>query len=248
MNKTISMRTQTIAGYPSLPAAPFNIRCILPYSLTLTPLSQRSATYRVAKRVVDVVLATAMLILSLPVSIAIAVAIKLDSPGAVLIRQYRIGLDRRERKSPNKTERREHDLRGRPFLMFKFRSMYNSADLYASKPRSRRDPRVTRVGRFLRRTSLDELPQLLNVLRGDMSLVGPRPEMPFVVQKYSEYHALRLLAKPGVTGYWQLYGSRRHEMIRQAHWDISYIEKQSMLVDLQIMLATIKFVLLMKNI
>ena len=248
MSKINFMQTQILAGYPALPAAPFNIRCILPYSLTLTPLSQRSAAYRVAKRVVDVVLATAMLILSLPISLAIAIAIKLDSPGPVLIRQDRIGLDRREQKSPVKVERRRQDLHGRPFGMFKFRSMYSSADLYACKPRNSQDPRITRVGRFLRKTSLDELPQLFNVLRGDMSLVGPRPEMPFVVQKYDEYHALRLLAKPGLTGYWQLYGSRRHEMMRQAHWDIAYIEKQSMLVDLQILLATIKFVLLMKNV
>ncbi len=112
----------------------------------------------------------------------VAVLIKMDSPGPVWFKQERVGQN------------------GQIFRMFKFRTMSLEASPYDYSPRASADPRITRIGRILRRTSLDELPQLINVLQGKMSLVGPRPEMPFIVQQYSERHRQRLQVKPGLTG------------------------------------------------
>lgn len=186
------------------------------------------------KQTVDLILVTAGLIVSWPLLLLIGIAIKLDSKGPVLFRQTRAGLG------------------GRPFGMFKFRTMRVGADAEKSlfhhlnesgDPRLfkiREDPRVTRVGKLLRRFSLDELPQLLNVIRGEMSLVGPRPFFPGDLAKYEKHHFERLHVLPGITGLWQVSGRSNvvdfEEVIRL---DREYIKNWSVLTDITILLRTI---------
>jgi len=151
------------------------------------------------------------------------VAIRLTSDGPVLFVQDRIGKN------------------GTPFKMFKFRTMYTSAPKHAYSPISAYDPRITKIGRFLRRTSLDEVPQLLNVVKGDMSLVGPRPEMPFIVDQYSDLHRQRLQAIPGITGLWQISAGRKQLIHENIQYDLYYIRNQSFFMDLSILLHTAAF-------
>jgi lipopolysaccharide/colanic/teichoic acid biosynthesis glycosyltransferase len=132
-------------------------------------------------------------------------------------------------------------LNGRRFRMLKFRTMWTDVDRYAPSPAGDVDPRITHVGRVLRTTRLDELPQLWNVLRGDMSLVGPRPEMPFIVQRYGELEQQRLLAKPGITGIWQLSADRHAEIHENVEYDLYYISHRSLTTDLLILLETLFF-------
>jgi exopolysaccharide biosynthesis polyprenyl glycosylphosphotransferase len=188
------------------------------------------------KRAMDVVLVTVGLLAISPLLIAVAIAIKLDSQGPVFYRQQRVGKN------------------GRQFWMFKFRSMVQDAERHleilrdrneASGPlfKMRQDPRVTRVGRFIRRWSIDELPQLLNVLHGDMSLVGPRPPIPAEVAEYEDWQLGRLRAVPGLTGLWQVSGRSEvpfHDMVRL---DLHYIRNWSMGLDVEILLRTIPAVL-----
>jgi lipopolysaccharide/colanic/teichoic acid biosynthesis glycosyltransferase len=117
--------------------------------------------------------------------------------------------------------------------------MRTETDPYCPAPTESDDPRVTRFGRFLRRTSLDELPQLLNVLRGEMSLVGPRPEMPFIVEKYEPWQRRRLDVKPGITGLWQVIGRKNLPLHLNMEYDLYYIKNQSLLLDIEILLKTI---------
>ena len=113
------------------------------------------------------------------------------------------------------------------------------APKYATTPKNSQDPRITRVGRFLRKTSLDELPQLFNVMKGEMSLVGPRPEMPFIVEQYNDLHKQRLNVKPGITGLWQISADRRLAIHENMDYDIYYIYNQNLLLDIVIILRTI---------
>jgi lipopolysaccharide/colanic/teichoic acid biosynthesis glycosyltransferase len=149
--------------------------------------------------------------------------IKLDSKGSALFRQERVGLN------------------GRRFHMFKFRTMYANASAYAFSPKESDDCRITRLGRILRRTSLDELPQLLNVLLGNMSLVGPRPEMPFIVDTYTERHSQRLRVQPGITGLWQLSGDRNYLIHENIEYDLYYIKHRNFFMDLAILWHTTIF-------
>jgi exopolysaccharide biosynthesis polyprenyl glycosylphosphotransferase len=188
------------------------------------------------KRALDMVVVTCGLIAIAPLLALIALAIKIDSRGPVFYGQQRVGKN------------------GRMFKMLKFRSMVTGADQRladlaahneASGPmfKMRRDPRVTRVGRFIRRWSLDELPQLFNVLRGDMSLVGPRPPVPSEVSEYEEWQLGRLRAVPGLTGLWQVSGRSEvpfHDMVRL---DLHYIRNWSLSLDIEILLRTIPAVL-----
>jgi exopolysaccharide biosynthesis polyprenyl glycosylphosphotransferase len=185
--------------------------------------SKRTGTYEVAKRVVDVTGSLLAILVSLPVWVFIAVWIKLSSEGPAFFMQERIG----------------HE--GKPFKMYKFRSMYVTAPKYGRSPESQDDPRITPVGRFIRKTSLDELPQLLNVLRGEMSLVGPRPEMPYIVSQYNPHQAQRLNVKQGLTGIWQLSADRRHAIHESVEYDLYYIEHRCFFLDLAILLHTVAF-------
>jgi exopolysaccharide biosynthesis polyprenyl glycosylphosphotransferase len=132
---------------------------------------------------------------------------------------------------------------GRTFPMWKFRTLEPGAEPYAPAPREPSDPRITRYGRWLRATSIDELPQLWNVLRGEMSLVGPRPEMPFIVARYDEWQRRRLAVKPGITGLWQILGRKDLPMHENLQYDFYYIRNRSLAFDLSILLRTIGAVL-----
>lgn len=183
----------------------------------------RRFTYEWAKRILDFCAAAALLVLGLPFFVLLAILIKIDSKGSVLFRQERVGLN------------------GRRFRMFKFRTMQAEAPAYAYSPRESDDSRITQLGRFLRRTSLDELPQLLNVVLGDMSLVGPRPEMPFIVETYTERHFQRLQVQPGITGLWQLSGDRKYLIHENIEYDLYYIKHRNFFMDLAILLHTTIF-------
>lgn len=182
--------------------------------------SRAGAIYRVSSRAVDILLATAILALTAPLWVLASLLIKGDSPGPVLFTQDRVGKG------------------GRTFRMYKFRSMRQDTDAYANSPRGDTDPRITRVGKILRRTGLDELPQLLNVLRGEMSIVGPRPEMEFIVAGYTAYERRRLQAKPGITGLWQISPDRHGEIHHNVEYDLYYIDQQSILLDALILVET----------
>lgn len=188
------------------------------------------------KRIIDVVISVMVLVLALPLIGAIALAIKLDSPGAVIFKQVRLGRG------------------GRPFTAYKFRSMKDNAEAELDRLRQfneaggpifkiREDPRITRVGRWLRRTSLDELPQFYNILLGDMSLVGPRPPLPAEVEQYEDWHRRRLDAPPGLTGLWQISGRSNLTFDEMALLDLWYIENWSLGLDLKIILQTVPAVL-----
>lgn len=183
----------------------------------------RRFVYEWAKRLCDFGGAAILLILSSPLFLLVAGLVKLDSEGPALFRQERVGLN------------------GRRFRMFKFRTMYADAPVYAYSPKESEDTRITPIGRFLRRTSLDELPQLLNVLAGSMSLVGPRPEMPFIVEGYTERHFQRLQVKPGITGLWQLSGDRNYLIHENIEYDLYYIQHRNFFMDLAVLLHTTIF-------
>jgi exopolysaccharide biosynthesis polyprenyl glycosylphosphotransferase len=183
----------------------------------------RKRAYETAKRIFDFGAALALLVFTAPLWAAIAVAIRFDSKGPVFFRQLRVGLG------------------GKRFQLYKFRSMQIDALKYDFHPTESDDPRVTRAGRWLRRTSLDELPQLINVLKGDMSLVGPRPEMPFIVDSYSEQHRQRLSVIPGLTGLWQLSADRAFLIHENIQYDLYYIRHRNFFMDLAILLHTAAF-------
>jgi exopolysaccharide biosynthesis polyprenyl glycosylphosphotransferase len=175
----------------------------------------------VVKRIIDVVFSLLVLLFFLPVFLAIGVLIKQDSPGPVVFRQRRVGK------------------KGKEFTIYKFRTMYVEAPKYSFCPKNSEDPRITPVGRFLRKTSLDELPQFLNVLKGEMSLVGPRPEMPFIVAQYNSLHRERLSVKPGLTGLWQISADRQMEIHENIDYDLYYMENFSILLDVAIIARTV---------
>jgi exopolysaccharide biosynthesis polyprenyl glycosylphosphotransferase len=182
----------------------------------------RSA-YELLKRTIDFVIAFCVVAITLPLWGAIAVWIKSTSSGPVFFRQERIGRF------------------GKAFAMYKFRSMYTDTPKYGRSPVDSRDPRITPAGRFLRKTSLDELPQLLNVLKGEMALVGPRPEMPYVVKQYTAYEAQRLSVSPGITGFWQLSADRKFVIHESLEYDLYYIEHRGFFLDIAVVLHTLVF-------
>jgi exopolysaccharide biosynthesis polyprenyl glycosylphosphotransferase len=196
----------------------------------------RARMYNKAKRALDILLSLLALILLLPLILATAVAIKLDTPGPVFFLQRRVGKW------------------GRNFYCYKFRSMVVNADQIKDELlqqneadqiifKIRRDPRITRVGRIIRKLSIDELPQLINVLKGDMSLVGPRPPVPREVALYEFDHYRRLDAIPGITGLQQVSGRSNLSFNRWVELDLEYIESQSFWKDLEILARTIPAVI-----
>jgi lipopolysaccharide/colanic/teichoic acid biosynthesis glycosyltransferase len=173
------------------------------------------------KRGMDVAGSCLLLVILAPFFALVAMMVKLDSTGPAIFRQKRIGKD------------------GEPFELWKFRSMRADAPPYERSPVSTSDPRLTPIGRVLRRLSVDELPQLINVLKGEMSLVGPRPEMPFIVEKYGALERLRLKVKPGITGLWQISPARAMPIHENVEYDLFYIEHRSVLMDCSILLRTV---------
>jgi len=193
--------------------------------------------YMYAKRALDIAVTSLAILLLSPLLLLITVAIRLTSKGPAIYKHTRVGL------------------RGREFTCYKFRSMVVNADQLKEKLREQnqhedsrtfkmaRDPRITTVGRILRKSSLDELPQLFNVLFGDMSLVGPRPPVPCEVEQYSWDDLRRLEVKPGITCIWQVSGRSNIPFPQQLQMDIDYIEQQSMLLDLKLLVQTVPAVL-----
>jgi len=192
----------------------------------------------IACRALDLVATVALVLLLAPLLLLIALIVKLDSPGPVLFRQQRVGRDRRN------------------FLVAKFRTMQHGADHHVHRdymlaliesgtpaPKLAGDARVTRFGAFLRRTSLDELPQLWNVLRGEMSLVGPRPPIPYEVDHYPPHWFERFRVKPGVTGLWQVSGRSEVSLEEMIELDVDYARRRSVLLNVWILLRTIPAVL-----
>ncbi len=191
---------------------------------------------RLLKRLFDLVFSSLALLLSLPLLIVIAVLIKLDSPGPIIFKQRRVG---------------EH---GRLFSIYKFRTMVHDPETHDGKTPHKLvngqpvhkfydDPRVTRVGHFLRRTSLDELPQFVNILKGEMSLVGPRPELPWLVEMYEPWQRKRFEVPQGLTGWWQINGRSNKPMHLNTADDLYYIKNYSLWLDLQILWRTIRAVI-----
>jgi len=189
------------------------------------------------KRLLDMVISSAALILLSPLLLLVVILVKAESKGSAIFKQKRIGLN------------------GEPFTMLKFRSMSDNAE--GLRPqlednneinngvlfKIKKDPRITRIGAIIRKTSIDELPQLINVLRGDMSLVGPRPPLPSEVSLYSRSERVRLSVMPGITCLWQIAGRSDIPFEQQVELDQLYISKRSLLTDIKLLLATIPAVL-----
>jgi lipopolysaccharide/colanic/teichoic acid biosynthesis glycosyltransferase len=201
-------------------------------------------------RAVNVVLASAAMIVLAPLLILIALAVKLTSRGPILYSQTRVGLDRRWNRTEHLHDRRVRDLGGRIFKIYKFRSMFVDAERHSGAVWAlRADPRVTPVGRVLRKLRLDELPQFINVLKGDMNIVGPRPERPSICIRLSKEIAeypQRHRAKPGITGRAQVnqqYDECLEDVRTKVRFDLEYLERQGFVEDLKIMAQTIPVVL-----
>jgi lipopolysaccharide/colanic/teichoic acid biosynthesis glycosyltransferase len=222
----------------------------------VAPVAARSegpdlrARSELASRIVNVVAAALGLVLLAPLMALIALAIKLTSKGPVLYTQTRVGLDRRWKSPGIGHARRQEDIGGRPFVMFKFRTMQVDAERDGKAVwAARKDPRVTAIGRVLRKTRLDELPQLYNVLRGEMNIVGPRPERPCIFAQLRTdipTYALRQRVKPGITGWAQInqaYDTCLDDVRRKVEYDIEYLQRQSLAEDLRIMAMTVPVML-----
>ena len=204
------------------------------------------------RRALNVVVALFGLLLMAPLMLIIAVLVKLTSSGPVLYRQTRIGIDRRDPANPSHNARRRMDYGGRPFTMYKFRTMAvpraatSEVEVWARPD----DPRVTRLGRVLRCYRLDELPQLYNVLRGDMNVVGPRPEQPTIfarLREEVEAYPVRQRVRPGITGWAQLnhrYDRCVDDVRRKLEYDLVYVERATAAEDFRIMVRTIPVMLL----
>ena len=212
------------------------------------PLAEREDkrsdhVYFLVKRSIDIAVAITALVVLAPLLLLIAILIKLHSEGPALFVQERVGYD-------------PHTRTTRLFRLYKFRSMRQNTDPSVHRQHMQtlikdnvaapaggslkmcRDRRITGVGRILRKSSLDELPQLINVLNGDMSLVGPRPALPYEVELYQEWHMRRLMALPGLTGWWQVMGRNRVSFDESARMDIYYVEHKCLALDLKILLLT----------
>lgn len=192
---------------------------------------EKSNSYYIVKRIIDIVGSLCGLILLSPLLIITAIAIKLDSNGPIFFAQERVGQN------------------GSIFKMYKFRSMVTNAEELLDKLKDKnemsgpmfkikKDPRITKVGHFIRKTSIDELPQLINVLKGEMSLVGPRPNLPREVIKFSDYQKAKLLAKPGLTCYWQVMGRNSIGFEKWMELDIKYVEERNTWVDIKLIFKT----------
>ncbi len=191
-----------------------------------------SLIYRISKRGLDILFSLTGILMFLPLMIPLAILIRLESPGSIIFRQIRVGRNRRH------------------FVCYKFRSMVNEAEelkegLASDNEASgamfkiQNDPRITQLGRFLRRSSLDELPQLFNVLKGDMSIVGPRPQIPTEVEQYEPWHYRRLEVQPGITCLWQISGRSSIGFNEWMRLDSEYVQHRGFFYDLKIILLTL---------
>jgi lipopolysaccharide/colanic/teichoic acid biosynthesis glycosyltransferase len=220
------------------------------------PPVQPKRRSEVASRMLNVLVASVALILVSPIILVAAILIKLTSRGPVFYRQVRVGMDARRSRGANADRdcRRSRDLGGRVFSIYKMRTMYVDAEqrsgaVWATKS----DPRVTPVGRVLRKFRIDELPQLLNVIQNTMSIVGPRPERPSIFAKLSQDIAdyqIRQRAKPGITGWAQInhsYDTTIDDVRTKVRYDLEYLERQGVAEDVRIMMRTLPVMLLRKG-
>ena len=206
------------------------------------------------ERMVNVSLALIALFLLAPLLLVIALVIKLTSPGPILYTQTRVGIDRRLSRGNRSYDRRAQDLGGSVFTIYKFRTMGADAERKTGAVwATRSDPRVTAFGRFLRASRLDELPQLFNVVRGDMNIVGPRPERPGIFARLRteiEEYPLRQLTRPGITGWAQInrsYDACLDDVRQKVRYDLEYLDRRSLAEDVRIMLKTVPVMLLRRG-
>lgn len=192
---------------------------------------KKKFSYYLIKRIIDLICSSSGIILLIPIFLIVAILIKRDSDGEVVFSQKRVGKN------------------GKNFNMYKFRSMIINAEELRDKLqhdnemsgpmfKMREDPRITRIGRFIRNTSIDELPQLINVLKGEMSLVGPRPNLPAEVAEFDQVHKIKLLAKPGLTCYWQVMGRNKIGFEEWMKLDVKYIEERTIFIDIKLIWKT----------
>lgn len=222
------------AGTADIASSALHLRHNTQVPVLTAQLPQYSALFRLTKRLLDLLISTVGLILTSWIMLLTAIAIKVEDHGPAIYRQKRVGLY------------------GKPFTIYKFRSMYVDADkrdatLAAESGKEhgvlfklKDDPRNTKVGKFIRKTSIDELPQLWNVFKGDMSIVGPRPQQKYEVDQYGTLYATRLLVKPGITGLWQVSGRSNLGPEESEYLDVSYVENWSLTGDFVIMVKTVK--------
>ncbi|MDU3526237.1 sugar transferase [Clostridium sp.] len=193
---------------------------------------KESTLYKVSKRALDVIASFLGLVILSPILLIVAILIKLESKGPAIFAQSRIGLN------------------GEEFKMYKFRSMVQNAEELKEKLakqnemsgpmfKMKNDPRVTKVGKFIRKTSIDELPQLLNILKGDMTLVGPRPSLPKEVQKFEPWMLKRLEVKPGLTCYWQVSGRNNIDFEEWMNLDLKYVNDMNFWLDIKLIFKTV---------
>lgn len=205
-----------------------SIDSLRPSALVFSTGFKRRAMTTAVKRAVDVSLAALSLLVTAPFLLIVACIIKLDSPGPVIYRQLRVGL------------------KSQPFMIVKFRSMLNDAEANGPRWAKAKDPRVSRVGRWLRKWRIDEIPQFLNVLKGDMSVVGPRPERPMFVQKLNmviPYYDIRHTVRPGITGWAQVmfrYASSQEDSHLKLQYDLYYVKNMSVWLDIKTLVKTIR--------
>lgn len=196
-------------------------------SMSHTSLKQQSTSVIYTKRYLDIMFSVFALLLCAPIILFTMLAIKIESPGSAIFKQERVGLN------------------GRVFKVIKLRSMRNDAEKNGPQWASKNDPRVTKIGAFIRKTRIDELPQFINVLKGEMSIVGPRPERPMFVEQFNrEINGFnqRLNVKPGLTGLAQVNGGYEATPKEKLEYDLKYIDNLSIWYDFKIMLATVKVV------
>lgn len=194
---------------------------------------KKSIVYEILKRTLDVIVSLISLIILSPILLIVSLLIKLDSKGPVIFSQLRVGKN------------------GKIFKMYKFRSMVENAEDILKELKNKNemsgpmfkikhDPRVTKIGRFIRKTSLDELPQLINVLKGDMSLVGPRPNLPKEVKQFDKWMLDKLVVRPGLTCFWQVMGRNSIGFIEWMRLDIKYVEERNLVLDIVLIIKTFR--------
>jgi len=204
-------------------------------------------------RLVNITLASLGLVLAAPIMLVFAILVKLTSPGPIFYAQARVGLDRRRSGVTGPYDRRTRDLGGRAFMILKFRTMRVDAEKNGAVWAAKQDARVTRVGRVMRKYRIDELPQLVNVIRGEMNIVGPRPERPSIFSRLCDdiaEYPLRQRARPGITGWAQVnqaYDTSLDDVRSKVRFDLEYIERQGVAEDLMIMARTVPVMIFRKG-
>jgi lipopolysaccharide/colanic/teichoic acid biosynthesis glycosyltransferase len=205
-------------------------------------------------RVMNVTLASLGLLVAAPIMLVFAILVKLTSPGPIFYTQARVGLDRRRTRSePAGYDRRTRDLGGRPFMILKFRTMRLGAEKNGAVWAAKKDSRVTAVGRIMRKYRIDEFPQLINVVRGDMNIVGPRPERPSIFSRLCDdiaEYPLRQKARPGITGWAQVnqaYDTSLDDVRSKVRYDLEYLERRGVAEDLRIMARTVPVMIFRKG-